>query len=515
MESAGRLSSLFGSSYVVNEDTSFEAIERIASDLTREECSFYHLSMDELVRRVKLWHLKLPRVQPHYAVKCNDSPAVLKTLALLGTGFDCASRAEMNKVTDLGVVPSRIIFAHPCKIASHVKHAQQLGIKLMTFDSHEELKKIAKLYPDAELVIRIRCDAESAQCQLGMKFGVEPQEARSLLSFAAKLGLKVVGVAFHVGSGCAEPTVFLRAIKFAKQVFLEAVQEGHSPTLLDIGGGFLGGKQDGLDDAADCINTALDEYFPEGEGVRVIAEPGRFMVASAFTLATPIINRREVRLSAEEACPALTATAGDGMLDAVMYFIDDGLYGSFNCVLYDHQVVRPLPLKEHGENTSISSVWGPTCDGFDQVISSMLLPTGLAVGDWLVWEEMGAYTLASAGQFNGFPVPGVKVHMHHHTRLYLESLLEASESSGSEQSSGICSEDESSAASTRPSSPKTRGKLASRTPKQCLDEQLRRAVLVAALFQDNVDGPPPSPASSEDTVASMVRKEDQEESREM
>lgn len=288
------------------------------------------------------------------------------------------------------------------------------------------------------------------QCELGVKFGAQPNEAPALLRHAAKLHLNVVGVAFHVGSGCSEPQAFHRAIAASRQVFREAEAEGFNMTLLDIGGGFLGGKDSTLDEAASCINEALDMNFPESMGVRVIAEPGRYFVSAAFTLATPIINKREISLkdSSEISNDSPLQAGLNDAEKSTMYFIDDGLYGSFNCVLYDHQVVKPVPLLEYPGGDSPSSVWGPTCDGIDRVIENMELPSALAVGDWLVWEEMGAYTLSAAGNFNGFPLPQVIVHMRSFTKMQLENAYEkqmggvVSQYSSSEQSSGISSDDD-------------------------------------------------------------------------
>lgn len=423
------LESILGSSYILSQDKPIDVIQRISNDSSREQVSFYVLSIDELVRRVKLWHLKLPRVFPHYAVKCNDHPAVIKTLALLGTGFDCASRVEIQKVLSAGVSADKIVYAHPCKLTSHLKYAKAKGVKPMTFDSEQELYKIASVFPEAELLIRIRCDAAEVQCQLGIKFGVLPEEARSLLTLAASLSLNVVGVAFHVGSGCSEPSVFDTAITAAKQVFDEAKEEGHSPSVLDIGGGFLGGSVQYLYDAASYINPALEEHFPEGSGVRIIAEPGRYMVANAFTLATPVINFRDTKIPANEIPNDLLDSNDTESVSTRMYFIDDGLYGSFNCVLYDHQAVHPIPLNPcvGDGQTKVSSVWGPTCDGFDQVMKAVRLPE-LSVGDWLTWETMGAYTRSAAGNFNGFSAPGVKVIVNSHTSDFLLEKLNTRDS---------------------------------------------------------------------------------------
>ena len=175
-------------------------------------------------------------------------------------------------------------------------------------------------------MLRIRVDAEAAQCPLGIKFGAPPSSAPRLLKLASALGLQVVGVSFHVGSGCQEFAVYQRAIRAARIVFDQASEIGYTMTLLDLGGGFAGERGQSLDEAAGYINSALEECFPESEGVTVIAEPGRYMAASAFTLATQVTS---VRRGTE----------------SVDYYINAGVYGAFNCILYDHQVCRPRPLQ--------------------------------------------------------------------------------------------------------------------------------------------------------------------------
>ncbi|XP_017882671.1 ornithine decarboxylase-like [Ceratina calcarata] len=268
----------------------------------------------------------------------------------------------------------------------------------MTVDNESELHKIKKLHPDAKVVIRIRCDAEVAQCQLGMKFGCDPiYEAPNLLRLARVLGLDVIGISFHVGSGCQDPPVFHRAIRHARSLFDLATDIGFKPHLLDIGGGYPGNKGTSIDKIADVVNKALDEYF-NTDAVHVIAEPGRFYVASAFTLATSIHSKRSVR--SNEASP--------NVITHNMYYINDGVYGSFNCLLYDHQHVTPIPLKKGCGKMIPSSIWGPTCDGLDQVVENVLLHD-MDLGDWIIFENMGAYTLPVASPFNGFPVPKVHV----------------------------------------------------------------------------------------------------------
>ncbi|XP_047035562.1 ornithine decarboxylase 1-like [Helicoverpa zea] len=370
-------------------------IREIVDSGTQED-PFYIMDLGEVVARYRRWKELMPRVEPFYAVKCNDDKLLVSTLAALGAGFDCASKVEIELVTSIGVAPERIIFANPAKMASHIRYASAMGVDVMTFDSETELMKIKQFMPHAQLVIRIRCDAAAAQCPLGIKFGCDPvTEAPRLLKLAAVLGLDVVGVSFHVGSGASETAVYGRGISLARALFRTGRDAGHvRMQLLDIGGGFPGGRHDDIQEVAEVINAALEEHFPIGS-VRVIAEPGRYFAAAAYTLAAMVHAKREI------------ASIENGGETHTMYFINDGVYGSFNCVLYDHQHVKAETLNDNGTPLSECSVWGPTCDGLDCVLPNVRLPT-LAIGDWLVFRDMGAYTLPVASAFNGFPVPTVR-----------------------------------------------------------------------------------------------------------
>ncbi|XP_041975681.1 ornithine decarboxylase 1-like [Aricia agestis] len=357
-----------------------------------QEDPFYIMDLGEVVARYRRWTDLMPRIEPFYAVKCNDDPVLVAALAALGAGFDCASRAEIQLVTDLGVAPERIIFANPAKMASHMRHAAAVGVRAVTFDSESELLKIKQYMPEARLVLRIRCDAAAAQCPLGIKFGCDPvEEAPRLLKLAAVLDLDVAGVAFHVGSGAGETAAYARGVRLARALFELGAALGLRLRLLDVGGGFPGHASSSVADVAGVLNAALEQYFP-GRDVRVIAEPGRYFAAAAYTLAAAVHATREVRGPAGE--------------PHTMYFINDGVYGSFNCVLYDHAAVRCEPLTAGGEARACS-VWGPSCDGLDCVLPAAALPP-LAAGDWLVFPDMGAYTIPIASPFNGFPVPTVR-----------------------------------------------------------------------------------------------------------
>ncbi|KAJ1725047.1 Ornithine decarboxylase [Coemansia biformis] len=372
------------------------------------EDAFFVADLGEVQRQFVQWAALLPRVQPFFAVKCNPDPLVIRLLARLGAGFDCASKAEIQQVLDAGGVARDIIYAHPCKPASHLRFARAAGVALMTFDNADELAKMAELYPGAKAVLRILADDSGALCQLGLKFGAAPQDTRPLLAAARRLGVDVVGVSFHVGSGCQSPAAFADAVLRARGVFDQAAELGFRPTVLDVGGGFPGrGDQSGLpfDVVASVLGAALDTHFPAADcgHVRVIAEPGRYFVASAFSLAVNVVARRQV-VRDDSGCGGR----------AFMYYINDGVYGSFNCIMFDHQHPRPRVLASRGrfvdddgpapaEPVYESSVWGPTCDSIDCVVPSGALPE-LLTGDWLVFDCMGAYTICAASRFNGFKI---------------------------------------------------------------------------------------------------------------
>ncbi|XP_075057540.1 ornithine decarboxylase [Mixophyes fleayi] len=372
--------------------------------LSDDKDAFYVADLGDIVKKHVRWFKALPRITPFYAVKCNDSKAIVKTLSILGAGFDCASKNEIQLVQSIGVPPERIIYANPCKQVSQIKYAASCGVEKMTFDSEVELMKVARNHPNAKLVLRIATDDSKAVCRLSVKFGATLKTSRVLLERAKELNVDIIGVSFHVGSGCTDPQTFVQAVLDARCVFDMGAELGFNMHLLDIGGGFPGSEDVKLkfEEVTSVINPALDKYFPVDSGVKIIAEPGRYYVASAFTLAVNIIAKK-VMLTEQ--------TGSDDEEDSscektLMYYVNDGVYGSFNCILYDHAHVKPVLQKKpkSDERYYSSSIWGPTCDGLDRIVERFDLPE-LHVGDWMLFENMGAYTVAASSTFNGFQRP--------------------------------------------------------------------------------------------------------------
>jgi ornithine decarboxylase len=372
--------------------TAEEFIQKKIELLKDEVEPFFAVDLEDVCTKHIRWLTSMPRVTPHYAVKCNDDLNIIKLLAYLGAGFDCASKGEIKKVMDLGVSADRIIYANPCKQSSYIRYAHEVGVEIMTFDNEQELMKIKQIYPNVKLVLRIVTDDTNAVCRFSMKFGADMNTARKLIDKAHEINMNVIGVSFHCGSGQMTSKAFVDAIQNARTIMSYGIKLGFNMNLLDIGGGFPGntGTEDYFAEIALAVNKALDEYFPDDGTVRIIAEPGRYYVASAYTLATNVIASREM----------IDPETGDMKY---MYYINDGVYGSFNCVLYDHYVPEPcLFAKNESNEKYTSSIWGPTCDGLDCINTSIQIAK-LNIDDWILWKNMGAYTISGAVEFNGLP----------------------------------------------------------------------------------------------------------------
>ncbi|KAJ5524191.1 Orn/DAP/Arg decarboxylase 2 C-terminal [Penicillium frequentans] len=323
------------------------------------------------------------------AIKCNSDPMLLKCLADHGTGFDCASIEEMRTVLNLGVDPARILFANPCKAAASLVFAREAGVLRTTFDNIDELDTIKTHMPEAQLLLRIYANDDSALISFGEKFGAPLDTTQALLVRARELGFDVVGVSFHVGTGAKSPTAFSKAIQHARQVFTQASNLGFTPSILDIGGGF---EDSSFESISSHILQSIRTEFPAG--VTAIAEPGRFYARSAYTLVSRVVARRR----------QMGVAAVQGVPD--MLYQNDGVYGSFMNVVMEKEVMLPVLVRKRGKSKGNKkyrySVWGPTCDGIDCVAKEARFGEEVMIGDWLKYMNMGAYTSTTATKFNGF-----------------------------------------------------------------------------------------------------------------
>ncbi|GJQ09800.1 hypothetical protein GpartN1_g1591.t1 [Galdieria partita] len=397
-------------------------IESVLGDFIQkgEESAFYVVDLGSVIMKYFEFVRQLPRIKPHYAVKCNPDEQIIRILAELGCNFDCASKAEISLVNSCGVSGERIIYANPCKPESHLRYAVEHGVDWVTFDNKDELEKISRVSSKIRAVLRIATEDHESLCPLSSKFGALPDEVMELLLLAKHLGVHVEGVAFHVGSGCRSVQTYIRALYQSREIFNLAEDLGMEPFhLLDIGGGFPGFDGESpitFYDICCGIRDTIDCLFPVDQ-VKVIAEPGRYFVSSAFTLATRIIARR-FRTQIQEAgvsrlkasfCLQEDISHSDLVAD---YYIDDGVYGSFRDVVslgvtfYPKTFISSHAVIDYSRFVR-SCVFGPTCDSIDCIIRNYPLPI-LEVGDWLYFTNMGAYTVSLASCFNGFSCPNIK-----------------------------------------------------------------------------------------------------------
>jgi ornithine decarboxylase len=341
----------------------------------------------------------LPRVQAYYAVKANPDPAIVRTLYRAGASFDVASMPEFlivyDNIKDLPAkerqdfIWDKIIYANPIKANETLTELDPYK-PLVTYDNFEEIGKIRKYAPHAGLALRIRVPNTGAMVELSSKFGASSGEAVELIEAAHRAGLIVEGLSFHVGSQTTNFENYVQALNLSAGVFEEAKQRGYNLKLLDIGGGFparYNSKVEPFRKLAKRINSELQRLFPKN--IEILAEPGRFLIATAATLVAKIIGKAE----------------RDGKR---CYYIDDGVYHTFSGVIFDHCQYGIKAFKNGSKQ--ISAVFGPTCDALDTISLAEELPD-LKLGDLVYSENIGAYSHASSTYFNGFP-PAKVLHIN-------------------------------------------------------------------------------------------------------
>jgi ornithine decarboxylase len=353
----------------------------------------------EIRRNYANFRRLLPRVQAYYAVKANPAPEIVRTLYNAGASFDVASLPEFLLVhKNIEGLPAKerqafiwdkIIYANPIKPKETLQALDQYK-PLLTYDNPDELHKIERYAPHAGLVLRLRVPNTGSMVELSSKFGCDSGEAVDLILEAFRIGLVVEGLSFHVGSQCANFDNFVQALNIAAAVRREALARGHEVKILDIGGGFpvaYDARVKPLGPLARKINAEIGRLFPKD--VEILAEPGRYLVATAATAVARVIGK----------------AFRDGK---TCYYIDDSVYHTYSGIVFDHCQYRLKAFKT-GE-TEMATVFGQTCDGMDAIAQSEELPK-LEIDDLIYSENIGAYSNASATWFNGF-APAQVVHVN-------------------------------------------------------------------------------------------------------
>lgn len=345
------------------------------------------MSRAVLKDNVERFKAAMPRVTPHFAVKCSPDPKILSCLKDAGASFEVASKAELDSVMDLGVAAEDILYSHPIKSRDYIRYAAVQGVVWYCVDSVEELDKIVEIHPQAKLYLRIHVANESAMWPLHGKFGALEEEYRDIIARAVETGANLSGVTFHVGSQCRDQHSWSKGIEQAAEVIQEMEGRGLNVEMLDLGGGFPVKMEDD-DPMIECIGKSVNqalELIPER--IRVVAEPGRNLVANAGCFVSRVVG---------------TAThQGQRWL-----YLDAGTYGG----LIESLDGFNYPILTEREGPTISwTVAGPTCDSVDVCQKHVQLPAEIVADDFIYLMDAGAYTVACASRFNGFELPKVEL----------------------------------------------------------------------------------------------------------
>ena len=363
----------------------FELVRQAA----RQKYTRPFLIIDTAIVREKLRRFRaaMPRVRPHYAVKANPDRRVVKVLAQEGAGFEIASTGELDLLLSLGVPAAEVFFSNPMRSREANGYAAAKGLRWFVVDSVDELRRMHGVDPTAQLYLRIATPNIGSDWPLSGKFGAGAGDAREIIAAAAKLGADLAGVTFHAGSQCRNPANWRVGMEKARIVFDAMIKAGLKPRLLDIGGGFPVRHVKpipSIEVIGEVVNEALKAFPAE---VQVLAEPGRFLVSDAGYFVCRVLG---------------TATRGGKRW---MHW-DAGLFGGVI------ETTEGLKYKIRCNRSGPDIAWniaGPTCDSVDVVMREEPLPSDLQEGDFIYLRTAGAYTTAYASEFNGFPLPEVRV----------------------------------------------------------------------------------------------------------
>jgi ornithine decarboxylase len=366
-------------------------LRQLVSSFPKASGSVTVLSKSRIDTQWQTWAKTFPKITPYYAVKCNPEPFLLQTLMNHGTNFDCASLREVYDVQkcvrsyDMG--PPDILYAHPMKSERDIQTIGQLGIQTTVVDSVEECDKLEACGWKGSAFVRVAVEDKGSKMPFSVKFGASKEEVRQI---ASKSRIPITGVSFHVGSGCENPLQYKNAIAYAGLDIFDILRRyKHNPKVIDIGGGFSSNPEV-FSNTVSVIQDTI-KYIPEYRSL--IAEPGRFFAQPSQDLFVKVIAKK----------PGLN---GKGF----RYVIDESLYGHFSCIPFDHQTPPFIRISDKTSNISDAILFGRTCDSLDVIAKGPM--EELEVGDWLYFPLMGAYTSATASEFNGFPKPEIIYDLH-------------------------------------------------------------------------------------------------------
>ncbi len=375
------------------------------------------ISRNGVLRALARLRAALPGVSVHYAIKaCNEEPLLL-ALAQAGCGFELASAGELPALAGVPVAADRLLCGNPVRALAQTAALHVAGVTMFAVDSPEEVARTAQAAPGARLLLRVAvpvgdtgaAGAGAAEAWWPMRdtFGATPDALPAIAAAATGHGVDIVGVCFHVGSHCTDPQAWVRGVAAAAKALSALQAVGHPARVLSLGGGFPpeldgscgpvvatgdtagagmpGIQAPGIEDIGIALAPVLAQLPPD---VQLLAEPGRYLVASAGVLLTRVTAVR-THLGARW----LQLECG----------LHNGLIESGRGIPY-----RIRPLRGSGERVAWR-ISGPSCDGADVLPGEWLLPAGTAEGDWLAIDGAAAYAQSRASAFNGLAGPVTRI----------------------------------------------------------------------------------------------------------
>ena len=358
--------------------------------IAREEPDFpaFLFSARELHKSVKVFRKGFDGLLT-YAVKCNPSPHILRQLHEEGIkAFDVASVTEMALVRDYAP-GAAMHYNNPVKNRREILRAyEEFGVRSFTIDHPDQLDQLQSVVspsPDIEVTTRFKAGKALKSYDFGTKFGVLEQGAVEIVRMVEQMGY-TPSLCFHVGSQCEDAYAYERHIAAAARIVNEA---GITLKRLNVGGGYPApyptSEAPPMDYYFETITEAMKDNFGNSRP-ELIAEPGRALVTASTSLLLRVKHQR-----------------GRAAL-----YLNDGAYGALMEVKFMHftpptRVWRGAREHSHSDGlTAGFTIFGPTCDSYDVLPQTYLLPADIDEDDWIEFGLMGAYTQASLTPFNGF-----------------------------------------------------------------------------------------------------------------
>lgn len=347
------------------------------------------IDLDRVIEAYGQLKKHLMGIDIHYAMKCNPNPAIMKTVLECGGYFEIASANEMERAMDVGADPKNMLFSNPIKTLEDITKAYQTGVEYFSFDSTHEVDKLAEGAPGAKVYVRLAIPVRKSAVASEGKFGVSIEYARELMIYAKKCGLEPCGISFHVGSQMLDCESWGYAIQHSAKLINMLEKDGISLTLLNIGGGFPVCYEDvcrdNLDKIGSVITRSLKKFIPES--IKVVAEPGRYLVANAGTMVSTVIGIAE---RFERKWLHLDVGANNGLMESLQ---------TANSLAF------PVYDSKFADDKDIYVLTGPTCDSQDTILFDVPISENIKIGDKVFLECAGAYSTAFTESFNGFPNP--------------------------------------------------------------------------------------------------------------